>query len=53
MEVLHNHAPDTPLDEESSRLLSIKILDWKRKLSKVIDEMPLQQIEVQPEPETT
>lgn len=53
METLHNLAPDNPLDEENSKLLSIKILDWKRRLSKIIDEMPLQQNEAQPMPEAT
>jgi hypothetical protein len=52
METLHKHALDTPLDDEDSKLLCIKILDWKRRLSKIIDEMPLQQNEVQPKPET-
>ena len=53
MEVLHKLAPDAKLDEENSKLLSIKILDWKRRLSKIIDEMPLQKAEVQPKPEDT
>jgi hypothetical protein len=53
MEILHKLAPDAKLDEENSKLLSIKILDWKRRLSKIIDEMPLQKAEVQPEPEVT
>jgi hypothetical protein len=52
METLHKHAPDTPLDDENSKLLCMKILDWKRRLSKIIDEMPLQQDEAQPKPET-
>jgi hypothetical protein len=42
MEKLNNLSPDSSLDEENSKLLSIKILDWKRRLSKIIDEMPLQ-----------
>jgi hypothetical protein len=53
MEVLHNLPPDASLDEENSKLLSIRILDWKRRLSKIIDEMPLQKSEVQAKPETT
>ncbi len=52
MEALHKHAPDAPLDDENSRLLCIKILDWKRRLSNIIDEMPLQQNDAQPKPET-
>jgi hypothetical protein len=53
MEALHKSTPDTPLDDENSKLLSIKVLDWKRRLSRIIDEMPLQQSqEVQPKPET-
>jgi hypothetical protein len=53
MEKLNNLAPDTPLDEENSKMLSIRILDWKKRLSKIIDEMPLQKSEDQTKPEAT
>jgi len=53
METLHNLPLDSSLDDENSKSLSIRLLDWKRRLSKIIDEMPLQKNEVQSKPVTT
>jgi hypothetical protein len=36
---LYSHKQDAPLDSEEAQVMSIKILDWKKRLSKTIDEL--------------
>ncbi|WXG42663.1 MAG: hypothetical protein WED04_00915 [Promethearchaeati archaeon SRVP18_Atabeyarchaeia-1] len=38
MASLYDHSQETPLDPDQSRSVSMKVLDWKRRLSRTIDE---------------
>nr|MDO8100373.1 hypothetical protein [Candidatus Njordarchaeota archaeon] len=41
MEALHSHPPDIPLDHEESVSFSMKILNWRKRLSKIVEgELP-------------
>jgi hypothetical protein len=37
MEALHGYSPDTSLDREKSVSFGVKLLDWRRRLSRIVD----------------
>jgi hypothetical protein len=40
MEMLHTHPQGIPLDNDRSRVVAVKALDWRRRISRIVDGTP-------------